>query len=89
LCREDELRYKAPGTPSYETIKTFDVDSTLPTGRMVDNTSIFTFPSDAPEGEYLLVSKIYDPANKMTVYAQTDFPFTTLPDGTVAVPPSR
>lgn len=78
LCREDLLQMKDKKTDEFKDVKKFEVDDTLPAAGTNENITQFTIPSNAPEGEYRLVSKIYDPNPKYStddLKMRTEFPF--------------
>lgn len=90
LWREDELRYKDPDKGPFQTVKQFAVDKTLQaSGTAVANCAVFTFPSAAPDGEYLLVSKIYDPSDEAARKDQAEFHFSVSAEGKVSLPSQK
>lgn len=75
LCREDILSIQEEGT--YAPIKNFGQRCDLPVEGRNEHTISFPIPEGAPGGQYLLTSRVYDPAKPGSIFEQ-DFHFNVI-----------
>ncbi len=68
ICRKDALTYYDPEKRTYEPVKDFDAECTLPTAGKNSNSTMFTVPPSAPAGTYRLRTQIVDQSSNAPLY---------------------